>query len=160
MRVPDQSARVESSRKKRRATACGCAPGRILAAECARISRSRPTNRRLAPLRFRFSGLRTIYGQLRKVQRAFSVRKRHQRNDLGFWTQKLRTRGSGVRVSPGAPVSCPSTSRRAARPRNSHQPASPSPLVSEKDGQSGTARDCLNLPLKIAAKNELLTKSG
>jgi hypothetical protein len=55
-------------------------------------------------LYFRFSGLRTIYGQLRKVQKAFSVRKRHQRNNLVFWTQKLRTRRLGVRVPPGAPV--------------------------------------------------------
>jgi hypothetical protein len=77
------------------------------------MSRSRPTNRRLAPRSFRFSGLRTIYGQLRKVQKVFSVRKRHHRNDLGFWTPKLRTRRSGVRVPPGAlgiplkPISIP-----------------------------------------------------
>ena len=57
----------------------------------------------MLPPCFRFSGWRTIYGQLRKVQWAFSVRKRHQRNNLAFWTQILRTRGSGVRVSPGAP---------------------------------------------------------
>ena len=51
--------------------------------------------------------LRTIYGQLKKVQKAFSVRKRHQKNHLGFWTPKLQTRRSGVRVPPGAPLLIP-----------------------------------------------------
>src|SRR5215813_7660722 len=47
-----------------------------------------------------------FYGQLRTFEEGFDAlpaRKQHQRKDLRFWSRFLRTRRSGVRISPSAP---------------------------------------------------------
>jgi hypothetical protein len=52
----------------------------------------------------RARGLRTIYGQLRSREKRPNARMRRHVKHLDFPLPWLRTRGSGVQVSPGAPL--------------------------------------------------------
>jgi hypothetical protein len=52
-----------------------------------------------------FCLLRITYGQLRNVGKSDDTLKRRTRKHLDFPPPRLRTRGLGVRISPGAPLS-------------------------------------------------------
>ena len=95
--------------------------------ECCLVTFARPRNHAVAKLicgqlsptspvsdrdRTRCASLRTTYGQLRSRRKSKNARMQHHVKHLDFPPPRLRTRRSGVRVPPGAPLS---PSRRRGR---------------------------------------------